>query len=105
MGIPLITWTKEHLKKRLETAQYIFIKPINLNKFMVIENPIEGMVILSAKSYTCIKFDLNQYLCMHAMTACLHRHIEFYIMCSHYYRADRHCATYAYSIYHVGPTI
>ncbi len=103
MDTPLTTWTEERLLKRREVAQRMFVQPINPNEYRVIGNPMEGLVNFNTKSCTCRKFDLDQYLFVHAMAVCINQRIDFHAMCSHYYLASTHCVAYADSIYPVGP--
>ena len=84
------------------TSQRTFVQPINPDEYRVVGGELEGTVNLRTKTCTCRKFDMDQYPCVHGMTAYLYRHIEFHHMCSHYYYASTLCTAYSDSVYPVG---
>ena len=102
MTTSLTTWTEEQLKMLENTSQRTFVQPINPDEYRVVGGELEGTVNLRTKTCTCRKFDMDQYSCVHGMSACLYRHIEFHHMCSHYYYANTLCTAYSDSVYLVG---
>ena len=102
----LSEWAETKLSKRSEIASRMLVRPINPNQYRVVgSNQLEGMVDLANRTCTCKKFDLHQFPCVHAMAACMQRHIPFHAMTSPYYYAQTLCAAYAESIYPVGDIV
>ena len=102
----LSEWAEAKLSKWSEIASRMLVRPINPNQYRVVgSNQLEGMVDLANRTCTCKKFDLHQFPCVHAMAACMQRHIPFHAMTSPYYYARTLCAAYAESIYPVGDIV
>lgn len=58
---------EKQLEKCHAYAKNLLVEVINLCEFKVIGGSFEGVMKLKCKSYTCKKFDMDQYPCDHAI--------------------------------------
>ncbi|TXG54078.1 hypothetical protein EZV62_019334 [Acer yangbiense] len=85
-----------------ERARYMRIYPITFYTFLVKDRDLDGNVDLTAKTFTCKEFDVDQLPCAHALACIRLRGFSFVDYCSPYYSSAFLVAAYSGEIHPFG---
>ena len=72
MSTRLTTWTDEIVTERRTMTERMIVRSVSLHRFQVIGGGIKKCLVdIQKKTYSCRVFQLNQFVCAHAIAACL----------------------------------
>ncbi|XP_038680934.1 uncharacterized protein LOC119981866 [Tripterygium wilfordii] len=92
----------KYLRKRIDRSRRMDVTPISHIEYYVRDGCGNGEVNLHNRTRSCKKFDLQQLLCVHALTVCANREIAVHSLCSRYYTNETILVAYAEPIDIVG---
>ncbi|XP_062113752.1 uncharacterized protein LOC133824792 [Humulus lupulus] len=81
------TYEKD-LVDMVEKARFLIPYAIGRHKFHVLDGKLNGEVDLLNKTCTCGMFQLIAIPCVHALSGSLKRGVNFYSLCSNYYKIE-----------------
>ncbi|KAH9670724.1 SWIM-type domain-containing protein [Citrus sinensis] len=99
----LTTWANEIVTERRTIAERMIVRPVSPHRFQVVDGGIkEGLVDLQKKTCSCIVFQLDQLVCVHAIAACLTVRVDFINLCSDFYITESLAMAYAQPVEPIG---
>ncbi|XP_062113127.1 uncharacterized protein LOC133824272 [Humulus lupulus] len=85
-----------------EKARFLIPYAIGRHEFHVLDGELNGEVDLLNKTCTCGVFQIIGIPCAHALSGSLKRGVNFYSLCSDYYKIETWRSSYTESIYPTG---
>ncbi|XP_062086217.1 uncharacterized protein LOC133792329 [Humulus lupulus] len=93
---------EKNLVDMVEKARFLIPYAIGRHEFHVLDGELNGEVILLNKTCTCGVFQIIGIPCAHALSGSLKRGVNFYSLCSNYYKIETWRFSYTESIYPTG---
>ncbi|XP_062085469.1 uncharacterized protein LOC133791563 [Humulus lupulus] len=93
---------EKNLVDMAEKAQFLIPYAIGRHEFHVLDGELNGEVDLLNKTCTCGVFQIIGIPCAHALSGSLKRGVNFYSLCSDYYKIETWRSCYTESIYPTG---
>ncbi|KAI9199116.1 hypothetical protein LWI28_027711 [Acer negundo] len=88
--------------KRVEKCNYMTVNLVDWNIFSVKLKGNQWTVNLHLKTCTCNKFQMDHFLCSHALTAARERNLDFTSLSADYYKRETLIDAYSVPIMPVG---
>ncbi|XP_062075732.1 uncharacterized protein LOC133779846 [Humulus lupulus] len=85
-----------------EKARFLIPYAMGRHEFHVLDGELNGEVDLLNKTCTCGVFQIIGIPCAHALSGSLKRGVNFYSLCSDYYKIETFRSSYTESIYPTG---
>ncbi|XP_062108015.1 uncharacterized protein LOC133818916 [Humulus lupulus] len=93
-----LTYEKD-LVDMAEKARFLIIYAIGRHEFHVLDGELNSEVDLLNKTCTCGVFQLIDIPCVHSLSGSLKRGVDFYSLCSNYYKIETWRSSYTETIY------
>ncbi|XP_062096004.1 uncharacterized protein LOC133801742 [Humulus lupulus] len=93
---------EKNLVDMAEKARFLIPYAIGRHEFHVLDGELNGEVDLLNKTCTCGVFQIIGIPCAHALSGSLKRGVNFYSLCSDYYKIETWRSSYTESIYPTG---
>ncbi|XP_062118315.1 uncharacterized protein LOC133831929 [Humulus lupulus] len=93
---------EENFVDMAEKARFLIPYAIGRHEFHVLDGELNGEVDLLNKTCTCGMFQIIGIPCAHALSGSLKRGVNFYSLCSDYYKIETWRSSYTESIYPTG---
>ncbi|XP_062093532.1 uncharacterized protein LOC133799538 [Humulus lupulus] len=93
---------EKNLVGMAEKARFLIPYAIGRHEFHVLDGELNGEVDLLNKTCTCSVFQIIGIPCAHALSGSLKRGVNFYSLCSDYYKIETWRSSYTESIYSTG---
>ncbi|XP_062088746.1 uncharacterized protein LOC133795306 [Humulus lupulus] len=93
---------EKNLVDMAEKARFLIPYAIGRHEFHVLDGELNGEVDLLNKTCTCGVFQIIGIPCAHALSGSLKRGVNFYSLCSDYYKIETWRSSYTKSIYPTG---
>ncbi|XP_062109640.1 uncharacterized protein LOC133821212 [Humulus lupulus] len=93
---------EKNLVDMAEKARFLIPYAIGRHEFHVLVGELNGEVDLLNKTCTCGVFQIIGIPCAHALSGSLKRGVNFYSLCSDYYKIETWRSSYTESIYPTG---
>ncbi|XP_062085420.1 uncharacterized protein LOC133791513 [Humulus lupulus] len=90
---------EKNLVDMAEKARFLIPYAIGRHEFHVLDGELNGEVDLLNKTCTCGVFQIIGIPCAHALSGSLKRGVNFYSLCSDYYKIEKWRSSYIESIY------
>lgn len=91
---------EDKIFKTLEVARKVCVEPYDQFCFSVRYGRNIGYIVdLNDNTCTCRKFQLERFLCTHAVAVAMHKGIPPHTLCSYYYMTDFWRAAYVETIF------
>ena len=89
MSTPLTTWTDRIVADIKDQAERMNVRQMSKHKFQVWDGSVnKGLVDIHCRTCSCRIFQLDQFVCAHAITVCLHAQVDYIDICSHFYSEE-----------------
>ncbi|XP_015159846.1 protein FAR1-RELATED SEQUENCE 4-like [Solanum tuberosum] len=92
---------EEIMKENYTTSQRMTVKPSADHSYTVVDDEKQFVVNLRERTCTCIRFQMDEMPCPHALAVITFKSMDAYQYCSVYYNKDHLLKTYDISTYPV----